>query len=103
VAAHRRSFVPSLALLLSLSTVVAPRLTAQISVTPDGGSAIVPLNSTEKQVSFTLYTGVGTLQTWHVSPTCSGVITNCWAPNGYDVTFQQATGVVIKFLRARSC
>jgi len=72
------------------------RLVAQIRVTPDGGSAIVPQNSTEKTVTFTLYTGVGS-QTWHVSPDCSGVVTNCWAPNGYDVTFQYGTSVDIKF------
>ncbi|HEY3220883.1 MAG TPA: hypothetical protein VGJ80_09130, partial [Gemmatimonadales bacterium] len=36
-------------------------------------------------------------QTWHVTPTCSGVITGCWSPNGYDFTFYQATGVTIKY------
>jgi len=75
----------------------APLLTAQFRVTPDGGSLTVPLNSTEKIARFTLYTGVNTQQTWHITPNCSGVITNCWSPSGYDLTFIQATGVDIKF------
>ena len=83
--------------LLSTWLVRATTLTAQISVTPDGSSQIIPQNSLEKSVSFTLYTGVSEQQTWHITPLCSGVITNCWSPNGYDFTFMQATGVEIRY------
>jgi len=51
----------------------------------------------ERTTNFTLYTGQSQSQTWHVTPECSGVITNCWSPNGYDFTFVQATGVSINY------
>lgn len=96
--ARRRSVVLSITVFL-LVTLFLPgaSVSQQFRVTPDGGSLVVALNGTQKTASFVLYTGVSTLQTWHITPTCSGVIQGCFAPNGYDVTFQQATGVDIKF------
>jgi RHS repeat-associated protein len=36
-------------------------------------------------------------QTWHVTPDCTGVITGCWSPNGYDIPVYHAVSVPIKF------